>query len=62
MGIPFPIGMKLAQTRISGLVSWLWGVNGAASVCGSVLAIFISYLVGINAVFWAWSNFFISWL
>src|SRR6185312_15800538 len=36
MGLPFPLGLRGAAKR-SGLVPWLWGVNGAASVLCSVL-------------------------
>jgi hypothetical protein len=31
---------------------WLWGVNGAMSVCASVLAIVIALSWSISAAFW----------
>ncbi|MFH1875807.1 MAG: hypothetical protein ABH865_02840 [Candidatus Omnitrophota bacterium] len=53
MGMPFPLGMKLAATRSASIVPWFWGINGAASVCASVFAIVISLCLGISATFWA---------
>jgi hypothetical protein len=35
------------------LAPWLWAVNGAASVCASVLAVVIALGAGISAAFWA---------
>jgi nicotinamide mononucleotide (NMN) deamidase PncC len=34
------------------LTPWLWGVNGATSVCASVLAAAIALFAGISAAFW----------
>lgn len=52
MGMAFPIGLKLAAARGEGLTAWLWGVNGAASVCGSVLAVAIALGSAISSSFW----------
>jgi hypothetical protein len=52
MGMQFPQGMKIAARQVSSLTPWLWGINGAASVCASVLAIVIALLWGISASFW----------
>jgi hypothetical protein len=52
LGLAFPLGMKLAFDRHGAITPWLWGINGAASVCGSVLAILISMFVGISATYW----------
>jgi hypothetical protein len=52
MGMAFPSGMKLASENEPGLTPWLWGINGAASVCASVLAVVISLYAGISAAFW----------
>jgi hypothetical protein len=51
MGMMFPLGMRLANLRSNALTPWLWGVNGAASVCASVLAVIISMLWGISLTF-----------
>ncbi len=53
MGMPFPLGMKLSSHRSPAVTPWLWGINGAASVCASVLAIAIALNSGISASFWA---------
>jgi len=52
MGMPFPLGMKLASTRLASLTPWLWGINGATSVCASVIAVVIALNSGISASFW----------
>ena len=52
MGMAFPLGMRLAIRRAPHLAPWLWGVNGAASVCASVLAVVIAIGAGISAAFW----------
>jgi len=52
MGMAFPLGMKLASRRAAALSPWLWGVNGALSVCASVLAVVISLSLGISAAYW----------
>jgi hypothetical protein len=52
MGMAFPLGMKSASGKASNLTPWLWGINGATSVCASVLAVVISLYAGISAAFW----------
>lgn len=52
MGMPFPLGMQLANRRSPGLTPWLWGINGMTSVLGSVLAVAIALAAGIAASFW----------
>ena len=44
--------MRLALQRAPLLAPWFWGVNGAASVCASVLAVVIAIGAGISAAFW----------
>jgi hypothetical protein len=51
MGMAFPLGMKLAAGRVH-LTPWLWGVNGATSVCASVVAVGIALTWSISAAFW----------
>lgn len=54
MGMAFPLGMKLAVVRSpEGLMPWLWGVNGAASVLAGVLAVAIALTWAISTAFWA---------
>jgi hypothetical protein len=52
MGMAFPLGMRAASDRTSVLTPWLWGINGATSVCASVIAVAISLHWGIAASFW----------
>jgi len=52
MGMAFPLGMKLASDRAAVLTPWLWGINGATSVCASVLAVAIALAAGISSSFW----------
>jgi len=55
MGMAFPIGMRRALAEAPSIAPWLWGVNGAASVCASVLVVVIALGSGISAAFWAGS-------
>jgi hypothetical protein len=52
MGMAFPLGMKMASHRAISLTPWFWGINGATSVCASVLAIVIAMSSGISMSFW----------
>jgi hypothetical protein len=51
MGMAFPLGMRLSNDRAA-LTPWLWGVNGATSVCASVLAVAIALSTTISMAFW----------
>ncbi len=52
MGMAFPLGLKLAASQVDALTPAFWGVNGATSICGSVLAAAISMNAGIASTFW----------
>lgn len=56
MGMAFPLGMKLASSRWASVTPWFWGINGATSVCASVLAVAIALSSSISAAFWAGSS------
>jgi hypothetical protein len=43
--------MRLAASRPD-ITLWLWAVNGAMSVCASVLAVVIALSWSISAAFW----------
>jgi len=63
MGMAFPIGMKLAGAKSDQLTPWLWGINGAFSVCASVIAVVLSLNLGIAATFWTGVGcYVIAWL
>lgn len=51
MGMPFPMGMKFVSADLAPFTPWFWGVNGAMSVCASVLAVVIAMSLGISASF-----------
>jgi spermidine synthase len=42
MGIPLPAGVRLLAAAQPELVAWAWGMNGALSVLGAILAVFIA--------------------
>jgi hypothetical protein len=50
MGMAFPIGITRARGA-GNLLPWLWGINGAASVCATVVAMILSTTVGISITF-----------
>jgi hypothetical protein len=51
MGTAFPLGLRLAADRAEALAPWLWGLNGASSVCASVVVVAISLTAGITMAF-----------
>jgi hypothetical protein len=53
MGMPFAAGMEAAAAWPGMPTAFLWGINGAASVCASVLAVVIALFFGISAAFLA---------
>jgi len=53
MGMPFAIGMRAASARPGAPTAFLWGINGATSVCASVLGVVLSIFLGISVAFWA---------
>ena len=60
MGMLFPLGIKIAKKKNQEkLFPWFWGVNGAASVCASVLAFAIALTAGISTAFWIGSFFYL---
>jgi hypothetical protein len=52
MGMPFAIGMRAASGHPGTPTAFLWGINGATSVCASVLAVVIALFFGISIAFW----------
>ncbi len=59
MGMPFPIGMKTVSAYVDAPTPFLWGINGATSVCASVLAIAIALSWGISVAFWVGCGFYV---
>jgi len=48
LGAAFPAGMNLTLEKHPSLAPWLWGVNGAFSVCASVFAVIVSMFSSIT--------------
>jgi hypothetical protein len=42
LGIPMPTGLRMLGARAPHMIAWAWGINGALSVLGATLAIFIA--------------------
>jgi hypothetical protein len=42
MGMPLPAGVRILSRRQAQLIAWAWGINGALSVLGATLAVFIA--------------------
>jgi|JYMV01.1.fsa_nt_gi hypothetical protein len=58
LGLGFPAGMRLGFKHSQVLTPWLWGINGAASVLGSVLSVVISMFLGISVSYWCGFAFY----
>jgi SAM-dependent methyltransferase len=52
MGMAFPLGMRVASRVKPELTPWFWGINGAASVCASVISVVLALIWGITATYW----------
>jgi hypothetical protein len=52
MGLCFPHGARLVQSRDESALAWMWGANGAAGVVASIGAVMISMTLGIEANLW----------
>jgi len=50
MGVPFPTGIRRLGNGGTGLVPWMWALNGTASVLGSVGAMCAAKLWGFHTV------------
>jgi hypothetical protein len=51
MGFAFPTGMRLVEASDKRPTPWFWGINGAAGVLASVLAVAVSIAFGIGVTF-----------
>jgi hypothetical protein len=55
LGLPLPSGMRILSDRLPALIPWGWGMNGAFSVVGATLAIFIAMNWGFSTTLLAGS-------
>lgn len=49
MGMPFPAGIKIADSVSHAAIPWVWSINGATSVLGAALAVFVGINFGFSA-------------
>jgi len=50
MGMFFPYGIRKVGAQDASLVPWMWGVNGGATVLGSILSAVLAMVVGFTHV------------
>ena len=56
LGLPMPTGLRLLSAKAPQMIPWAWGINGALSVVGATLAIFIAMNWGFNTTLLAASG------
>jgi hypothetical protein len=50
MGMFFPNGIRLLGARSDDFVPWAWGINGSASVLGSLVSLFLAIKLGFSSL------------
>jgi hypothetical protein len=60
LGLPMPTGLRLLSARAPHMIPWAWGINGALSVVGATLAIFIAMNWGFNTTLVAASSVYLA--
>ena len=48
LGMPFPLGIRVIEHQGRQAIAWAWGMNGLATVVGSLLASVCSIIFGFN--------------
>jgi hypothetical protein len=56
LGLPMPTGLRILSAKAPQMIPWAWGINGALSVVGATLAIFIAMNWGFNTTLLAASG------
>jgi spermidine synthase len=56
LGVPMPTGLRILSAKAPQMIPWAWGINGALSVVGATLAIFIAMNWGFNTALLAASG------
>jgi hypothetical protein len=59
LGMPMPTALRLLSARSPEMIPWAWGINGALSVVGATLAIFIAMNWGFNTTLLAASAIYL---
>jgi spermidine synthase len=52
MGMPYPLGLRAVSGKHPDGLPWVWAVNAAASVLGSILAFALAMVLGFAIVLW----------
>lgn len=52
MGLLFPQGIRVVDSKAASLTPWAWGANSAASVLGSIFALVLAIHFGFSVVAW----------
>lgn len=60
MGVPLPAGVRLLAADRPELVPWAWGINGALSVIGATLAVFIAMNWGFSVTLLAGAALYLT--
>jgi len=59
LGLPMPTGLRILSAKAPQMIPWAWGINGALSVVGATLAIFIAMNWGFNTTLLAASGVYV---
>jgi hypothetical protein len=51
LGMALPLGMDRTAAENNQMIAWMWGINGAASVLGSISAVLFAMYIGISFVY-----------
>jgi hypothetical protein len=62
LGFFFPTGLRAVGNLSPAAMAWMWGVNGACGVLGSVVAVAISMWIGIQANLFAAAAIYVGLL
>jgi hypothetical protein len=62
LGLPMPTGLRILSADAPQMIPWAWGINGALSVVGATLAIFIAMNWGFNTTLLAASGTYVAGL
>lgn len=60
LGAAFPMGIHTTMRLNPALAPWLWGINGASSVCASVFAIIVAMFAGISFSYFCGVAFYVG--
>jgi hypothetical protein len=53
MGMFFPLGIRWIRKQTHDLIPWAWGINGCASVLGSIVAFILAISFGFSVALWS---------